>query len=99
MLSSRNLQMNRNKMSALAIGLSLVAILLIGTAPGRAATGSASYDNVQVLVNTSNSAFNGTYTVTAYNSTGYPLVTYQTPYPAASFELPGGSYIFAVSAS
>jgi hypothetical protein len=37
--------------------------------------------------------------VTAYNSTGYALVTYQTPYPAASFELPGGSYTFTVSAT
>jgi hypothetical protein len=57
------------------------------------------YDNVQVLIHTTNSTFVGTYDVTAYNSTGYALVTYSTPYPAASFELPDGSYIFSVSAT
>jgi hypothetical protein len=99
MLSSKNDHSDRNRAAALAVGLSLMAILLIGVAPGRAATTGTSYDNVQVLIQTSNSTFTGSYSVTAYNSTGYPLVTYQTPYPAASFELPSGSYIFTATAT
>ncbi len=86
-------------MMALAVGLSLVTILLVGAAPGRAATTGTTYDEVQVMIHTTNSTFVGTYTVTAYNSTGYALVTYETPYPAASFELPSASYIFTVSAA
>jgi hypothetical protein len=98
MLSSKNDHSYGNKATALAVGLSLMAILLIGVAPGRAAVTGPTYDTVQVLIHTSNSTFTGSFTVTAYNSTGYALVTYQTPYPAASFELPSGSYIFTVSA-
>ncbi len=98
-MSSRNQDAKRNRITALAVGLSLIAILLIGAAPGRAATAVTTYDNVQVLIHTTNSTFVGTYDVTVYNSTGYALVTYSTPYPAASFELPGGSYIFSVSAT
>ena len=78
----------RSSATALAVGLSLIAILLIGAAPGRAATTAATYNNVQVMIHTTNSTFAGTFSVTAYNSTGYALVTYNTPYPAASFELP-----------
>jgi hypothetical protein len=89
----------RKSATALAVGLTLVAILLIGAAPGRAATNGTTYDNVQVMIHTTNSTFTGTYSVTVYNSSGSQLVTYQTPYPAASFELPAGSYIIGVSAN
>ncbi len=98
MSSSRSQEIRRNRTVALAVGLSLVAILLVGAAPGIAATPATTYDNVQILVHTTNSTFTGTYTFTAYNATGYELVTYQTPYPAGSFELPSASYIFTVSA-
>ena len=98
MLSSRNKNAKRIKALGVAAGLSLMAILLVGATPSLAATSASSYDNVQVFVHTTNSTFSGTYTVTAYNSTGYPVITYSTPYPAASFELPSASYIFTVSA-
>ena len=88
MLSSRNKNAKRIKALGVAAGLSLMAILLVGATPSLAATSASSYDNVQVFVHTTNSTFSGTYTVTAYNSTGYPVITYSTPYPAASFELP-----------
>ena len=93
MSSSRNKEIRRNRTAALAVGLSLVAILLVGAAPGITAIPVTTYDNVQIQVHTTNSTFVGTYTFTAYNSTGYPIVTFQTPYPAGSFELPsaGGS--------
>jgi hypothetical protein len=99
MLSSRTQENRRNKTVALAVGLSLVAILLVGAAPGMAATPVTTYNNVQIYVHTTNSTFTGTYTFTAYNATGYALVSYQTPYPAGSFELPSASYIFTVSAN
>ncbi len=98
MSSSRGNKANRVKATALAAGLSLVAIMLVGAAPSWAATSSPTFDNVQIFVHTANSTFTGTYTVTAYNSTGDAVITYQTPYPAASFELPSASYIFSVSA-
>jgi len=98
MSSSRNTKANRIKALGVAAGLSLIAILLVGATPSLAATSAPSYDNVQVFVHTTNSTFAGTYTVTAFNSTGYPVITYSTPYPAASFELPSASYIFTVSA-
>ena len=65
MLSSKNDHSDRNKAAALAVGLSLMAILLIGVGPGRAATTGTAYDNVQVLIQTGNSTFTGSYTVTA----------------------------------
>lgn len=40
----------------------------------------------------------GYYTVTAFNMTGYQESSVQTYYPAASFELPNGQYIFTVTA-
>jgi hypothetical protein len=98
MSSSRTNEIRRNRTAAVAVGLSLVAILLVGAAPGITAIPVTTYDNVQIQVHTTNSTFVGTYTFTAYNSTGYPLVTFQTPYPAGSFELPSASYIFTVSA-
>jgi hypothetical protein len=98
-LSSRVKDSKQNRIAALLVGLSLVGILMIGAPPGRAATAATTYDNVQLSIHTTNATFAGTYTVTAFNSTGYPLVTYETPYPAASFELPSASYIFTVSAS
>jgi hypothetical protein len=89
------------KAVSLALGLSLMAILLIGTAPGSAATAGASvsYNDVQLFIQTSTSNFTGTYSVSAYNGTGYAVATYQGQYPAASFELPIGTYLFTVSAS
>ena len=98
MSSSRNKNANRIKALGVAAGLALMAILLVGATPSLAATSAPSYDNVQIFVHTTNSTFSGTYTVTAYNSTGYAVITYSTPYPAASFELPSASYIFTVSA-
>ncbi|MGA2665403.1 MAG: hypothetical protein ABSF83_10705 [Nitrososphaerales archaeon] len=89
----------RRTTAALVVGLALVAVLLMGAPPGRAAAvAPATYNDVQVVITTTNATFTGTYTVTAYNSTGYAVISYSTPYPAAAFELPSASYIFTVSA-
>lgn len=58
----------------------------------------ASYNNVQVNIQTSNIQ-SGYFTVSAFNMTGYQESTVQTYYPAASFELPSGQYIFTVTAN
>jgi hypothetical protein len=63
-----------------------------------AAPGTASFDNVQVAIQTS-SDLPDSYTVSAYNTTGGLVATYQSQYPAASFELPSGNYIFAATAT
>ena len=81
-------------------GAGLAAILLasmaLATLPVAFASNS-SFNNVQIFVTTS-SNLNYTYFFTAYNLTGNLVGTSQTPYPAAGFELPTGTYLFTVSA-
>jgi len=81
-------------------GAGLAAILLasmaLTTLPVAFASNS-SYNNVQIFVTTS-SNLNYTYFFTAYNLTGKLVGTSQTPYPAAGFELPTGTYLFTISA-
>ena len=57
-----------------------------------------SYNNVQIDIQTSNIQ-SGYFTVSAFNMTGYMEASVQTYYPAASFELPTGQYIFTVEAN
>jgi len=58
---------------------------------------AASYNNVQVFVQTA-SSLPDYFTVSAFNISGYMVASSQTQYPAASFELPDGQYIFTVTA-
>jgi hypothetical protein len=82
------------------IGAGLAAVLLasmaLATLPIVFAS-SASYNNVQVFV-TTQATLDYNYFFTAYNLTGQLIGTTQTPYPAAAFELPAGTYLFTVSA-
>lgn len=82
------------------VGAGLAAILLasmaFATLPVVFAS-NTSYNSIQVFVATS-SNLNYTYFFTAYNLTGALIGTTQTPYPAAGFELPAGTYLFTVSA-
>ena len=82
------------------VGAGLAAILLasmaFATLPVVFAS-NTSYNSIQVFVTTS-SNLNYTYFFTAYNLTGALIGTTQTPYPAAGFELPAGTYLFTVSA-
>ena len=82
------------------VGAGLAAIILasmaLTTLPVVFAS-NASYNNVQIFVTTS-SNLNYSYFFTAYNLTGQLVGTTQTPYPAAAFELPAGTYLFTVSA-
>ena len=64
-----------------------------------ASTGGQSFDNVQVSVLTSNGAPGYSYTVSAYNTTGGLVASYESQYPAAAFELPSGNYVFAATAT
>jgi hypothetical protein len=91
---------NSSKARFGTVGAGLAAILLaslsLATIPVVFAS-NPNYNNVQVFVNTS-SNLNYTYFFTAYNLTGQLVGTSQTPYPAAGFELPSGTYLFTVSA-
>jgi hypothetical protein len=84
----------------LATGLAaiLLASMALVTLPAVAASSSTSFNNVQVFVNTSSSNENYSFFFTAYNLTGQLVGSTQTPFPAAAFELPAGSYLFTVSA-
>lgn len=83
----------------------LIAALLAAVVPffgsiasAHASTGTVSFDNVQVTVRTS-SGIPDSFTVSAYNTTGGLVASYQSQYPAAAFELPSGSYIFTATAT
>ena len=57
-----------------------------------------SFNNVQVFVTTKNST-DDSFQVSAYNTTGGLIASTNTEYPAASFELPSGTYLLTVIAS
>jgi hypothetical protein len=58
---------------------------------------AASYSNVQVFIQCA-SSLPDYFTVSAFNMSGYMKASCQTQYPAASFELPNGEYIFTATA-
>ena len=76
----------------IVLGLSLLSVTSLSSAE------LTSYNNVQINIQTSNIQ-SGYFTVSAFNMTGYLESSVQTYYPAASFELPNGQYIFTVTAN
>jgi hypothetical protein len=90
------MNMVKIKFSVLAVVLLIsFAYLVSFSSLSRAET--SSYNSVQVFVQTS-SSLPDYFTVSAFNMTGYMVSSCQTQYPAASFELPNGQYIFTVTA-
>ena len=90
------MNMAKIKFSVLAIVLLIsFASLICFSSSSLAQTGS--YNSVQVYVQTA-SSLPDYFTVSAFNTTGYMVSSCQTQYPAASFELPNGQYIFTVTA-
>jgi hypothetical protein len=73
------------------LGLTLIALGSLSFA------NTASYNNVQLFIQTA-SNLPDYFTVSAFNMSGYMVASSQTHYPAASFELPNGQYIFTVTA-
>jgi hypothetical protein len=84
------------KLATAGLTALLLALTLAGAvAPARAAPNS--FNNVQVLVKT-NLDLQYTYALSAYNESGYLVGSYQTIFPAASFQLPSGHYLITASA-
>lgn len=82
-----------------ALGLALLALLLaVGVGGFVSASSSTQYNDVQVFVQTSQN-LPYSYTLTAYNSSGSQVASYQTSFPAAALELPDGTYLFTVQAT
>jgi hypothetical protein len=78
----------------------LVAVAVSSVAGAGLVAQSASgaqLDNVQVFVQTANSA-NYEYYLTVYNATGSLVATTQSSIPGGGFELPAGSYLITASA-
>jgi hypothetical protein len=89
-----------NKAKTKSLIFALTAILGFTVALGFSSlsfSSAASYNNVQVFVQTA-SSLPDYFTVSAFNMSGYMVASSQTQYPAASFELPNGQYIFTVTA-
>jgi hypothetical protein len=85
---------------AIAVFLLSSPVLLLGSAlaaPSTAQISPSSFNAVRVFIQTSSSDLNY-YVVSAYNSTGYLVASYQSSFPAASFELPDGKYLLTVTA-
>ena len=88
----------------LSIATLLLGFLLVGglrlRSPGSRSRNfnSATLDNVQVLVQTTNSNMTS-YSLTAYNSSGYEVVSSTSNYPGFGLELPSGTYLITVTAS
>jgi hypothetical protein len=80
--------------------VALVSILCLGflSLVSLSFAGADVYDNVQISVQTSG-ILAGYFSVSAFNMSGYQEALVQTHYPAASFELPGGQYVFTVTAN
>src|SRR5271157_368293 len=80
--------------------LALTALLSISIPLGFLSSSfanSASYNNVQIFIQPA-SSLPDYFTVSAFNMSGYMETSCQTQYPAASFELPNGQYIFTATA-
>jgi hypothetical protein len=89
----------RSKALSLALVSILAVVLLVGLGGLRvSASASTSFDNVQVFVQTSQD-LPYSYTLTVYNTSGVQVATYHSNFPAAAFELPGGTYLFTVQAT
>lgn len=95
--SPRKMSTNEIKVKSRALLISM-AILLAGGAFLAQSTAATSFNNVQVFVSSSSSHPTG-FQFAAYNLTGSLIASYQSPYPAAAFELPSGGYLFTVSSS
>jgi len=90
-----------NSIGPKALTLSILVLFAgLGILGGRVTSASTaqSYNNVQIFVSPRNSTLD-TFSVSAYNSTGGLVATSQSSYPAFSFELPSGEFLFAVTAS
>lgn len=86
------------RVTASVLSVLLAAILFLSLT-GLPASGvhATTFDAVQIFVSTSNN-LQYNYLLSAYNLTGSQVATYQSAFPAAAFELPGGTYLFTVSA-
>jgi hypothetical protein len=79
--------------------LAVTITAYVGFASASTASTTSSFDNVQVAVHTTSGVSNYSYTVSAYNTTGGLVASYQSQYAAAAFELPSGTYIFTATAT
>jgi len=96
-----NIQHMKKKQYLFQISAIMTAISLTLTLSSFISLSSADvslFKNVEVSIQTS-SNLSDYFTVSAFNMSGYMVASYQSQYPAASFELPNGEYIFTVLAS
>lgn len=81
-----------------ALGLLAAALLVLPvTGFQQLAFGEPSFNVVQLNIQTEK-ALGFQYSLTAYNTSGYQVVAYQSSYPAAAFLLPLGTYLVTASA-
>ena len=88
----------------LSIATLLLGFLLVGglgsaaLVPAHAASSATTLNNVQVFIQTTNSNMTS-YSLTAYNSSGYVVESANGNYPAFGLELPSGTYLITVTAT
>lgn len=89
--------MNKIKTKFLVFAITTILCLMLIALGSLSYANTGSYNNVQIFIQTS-SSLPDYFTVSAFNMSGYMVASYQTHYPAASFEVPDGQYIFTVTA-
>src|SRR5487761_159246 len=91
------------KKSALLLTSFIVGVFALGGVSGVILANAASNSpeallNVQISVHPSTSNLSS-YTLDAYNSSGYIVASSASKYPGFGLELPSGTYLFTVMAS
>lgn len=87
----------------LSVPLLLAALLALtiaaygGIVAAGATTSGSAFNDVQVSIETVNALPSYQYTVSAFNSTGGLVASYQSGYAMAAFELPAGEYVFTAA--
>lgn len=98
MNTENRLSSNGRRSLTLSVAAILFASVFMAAGAAVPALGaSPPLNNVQVFVATT-SALQYSYYFSAYNLTGSLVASSESSYPGAGFELPGGSYLFTVSA-
>ncbi|OGD45815.1 hypothetical protein A3K70_04550 [Candidatus Bathyarchaeota archaeon RBG_16_48_13] len=79
------------------LGIAALMGLILLSSSSLSFANAASFNNVQVFIQTA-SDLPDHFTISAFNMSGYMFASTQSRYPAASFELPDGQYIFTATA-
>ncbi len=94
-------ELSRTGALALSAAVATIFLVVIAPFPGLSAATSSGggYNMVQVSIQPTGNFSATSYTLTAYNSSGAAVASYQGNYPQVAFALPSGTYLLVAVAS